>query len=33
MKRDELSKEQWNTIKDMLHGKVGNPGLSGDDLL
>ena len=30
-KRYELSDEQWRRIADLLPGKVGDPGRSGDD--
>lgn len=30
-KRYELSDRQWRTIADLLPGKVGDPGRSGDD--
>ena len=30
-KRNELSDEQWRKIADLVPGKVGDPGRSGDD--
>ena len=30
-RRHELSDEQWNAIKDLIPGKEGDPGRSGED--